>query len=329
MPKPRPRLDALLAAALIAALATQAAPACAQDYPTRPITLIVPFPPGGSATIIARAIADKLGDALGQQIVIDNRGGAGGSIGARQVAKSAPDGTTILLAFTGTLAVSPMIFSNVGYDPRKDFAAIGLIGMAPSVLVVHPSVAARSVAELISAAKAAPGKIQYGSPGIGTVNHLAGELLASMADVKITHIPYKGTGPAINDLLGGHISMMFAPIPAAHGNIAAGMLRALGVTSLQRSRLLPEVPTIAEAGVPGFEVVQRSVLLAPAGTPRAIIERLNKELNAVLATDEVRQRLALEGGEPMPGAPEAYAADIDREEMKWSKLVTAIGRKQE
>jgi tripartite-type tricarboxylate transporter receptor subunit TctC len=329
MPKPRPRLDALLAAALIAALATQAAPACAQDYPTRPITLIVPFPPGGSATIIARAIADKLGDALGQQIVIDNRGGAGGSIGARQAAKSAPDGTTILLAFTGTLAVSPMIFSNVGYDPRKDFAAIGLIGMAPSVLVVHPSVAAHSVAELISAAEAAPGKIQYGSPGIGTVNHLAGELLASMADIKITHIPYKGTGPAINDLLGGHISMMFAPIPAAHGNIAAGMLRALGVSSLQRSRLLPEVPTIAEAGVPGFEVVQRSVLLAPAGTPRAIIERLNKELNAVLATDEVRQRLALEGGEPMPGAPEAYAADIDREEMKWSKLVTAIGRKEE
>jgi tripartite-type tricarboxylate transporter receptor subunit TctC len=328
MPKPRP-LDILLAAALIAALATQAAPASAQDYSTRPITLIVPFPPGGSATIIARAIADKLGDALGQQIVIDNRGGAGGSIGARQAAKSAPDGTTILLAFTGTLAVSPMIFPNVGYDPRKDFAAIGLIGMAPSVLLVHPSVAARSVAELISAAKAVPGKIQYGSPGIGTVNHLAGELLAAMADIKITHVPYKGTGPAINDLLGGHISMMFAPIPAAHGNIAAGMLRALGVTSLQRSRLLPEVPTIAEAGVPGFEVAQRSVLLAPAGTPRAIIERLNKELNAVLATDEVRQRLALEGGEPIPGAPEAYAADIDREEMKWSKLVTAIGRKEE
>jgi tripartite-type tricarboxylate transporter receptor subunit TctC len=167
MPKLRPRLDVLLAAALIAAVATQAAPASAQDYPNRPITLVVPFPPGGSATIIARAIADKLGDALGQQIVIDNRGGAGGSIGARQVAKSAPDGTTILLAFTGTLAVSPIIFPNVGYDPRRDFAAIGLIGMAPSVLAVHPSVAAHSVADLISAAKAAPGKIQFGSPGSG------------------------------------------------------------------------------------------------------------------------------------------------------------------
>jgi tripartite-type tricarboxylate transporter receptor subunit TctC len=150
-----------------------------------------------------------------------------------------------------------------------------------------------------------------------------------MADIKITHIPYKGTGPAINDLLGGHIAMMFAPIPAAHGNIAAGMLRALGVTSLRRSRLLPDIPTVAEAGLPGFEVVQRSALLAPAGTPRGIIERLNKELNAVLATDEVRQRLAVEGGEPIPGPPEAYMADIDREEVKWSKLVTAIGRKDE
>jgi tripartite-type tricarboxylate transporter receptor subunit TctC len=329
MSKPRMRLDVLLAAALIAELATQAAPASAQDYPTRPITLIVPFPPGGSATIIARIIADKLGDALGQQIVVDNRGGAGGSIAARQVAKSAPDGTTILLAFTGTLAISPTIFPNVGYDPRKDFAAIGLIGMAPSVLAVHPSVAAHSVADLIADAKTFPGKIQYGSPGIGTINHLAGELLASMADIKITHIPYKGTGPAINDLLGGHISMMFAPIPAAHGNVAAGMLRALGVTSLKRSRLLPDVPTVAEAGLPGFEVVQRSVLLAPAGTPRSIIERLNKELNAVLATDEVKKRLAVEGGEPIPGVPEAYAADIDREEMRWSKLVNAIGLKGE
>ena len=315
--------------ALIAAIGAGAAPAAAQTYPSRPITLVVPFPPGGSATIIARIIADKMSEGLGQQIVIDNRGGAGGSIAARQVAKSAPDGATLLLAFTGTLAVSPLIFANVGYDPRKDFAGIGLIGMAPSVLAVNPSVPARSVADLIGIAKAEPGKIQYGSPGIGTTNHLAGELLAAMTGIKITHIPYKGTGPAITDLLGGHIAMMFAPIPAAHGNVSAGALRALGVTSLKRSSLWPDIPTVAETGLPGFEVVQRSTLLAPAGTPRTIIERLNKELNAVLATDEVRRRLAVEGGEPVPGAPEEYAADIDREEMRWSKLVATIGLKGE
>ena len=315
--------------ALIAAVSAGAAPAAAQTYPSRPITLVVPFPPGGSATIIARIIADKMSEGLGQQIVIDNRGGAGGSIAARQVAKSAPDGATLLLAFTGTLAVSPLIFANVGYDPRKDFAGIGLIGMAPSVLAVHPSVPAHSVADLVGIAKAEPGKIQYGSPGIGTTNHLAGELLAAMTGIRITHIPYKGTGPAITDLLGGHIAMMFAPIPAAHGNVSAGALRALGVTSLKRSSLWPDIPTVAETGLPGFEVVQRSTLLAPAGTPRTIIERLNKELNAVLVTDEVRRRLAVEGGEPVPGAPEEYAADIDREEMRWSKLVTAIGLKGE
>ena len=315
--------------AVIAAVSAGAAPAAAQTYPSRPITLVVPFPPGGSATIIARIIADKMSEGLGQQIVVDNRGGAGGSIAARQVAKSAPDGATLLLAFTGTLAVSPLIFVNVGYDPRKDFAGIGLIGMAPSVLAVHPSVPARSVADLIGIAKAEPGKIQYGSPGIGTTNHLAGELLAAMTSIKITHIPYKGTGPAITDLLGGHIAMMFAPIPAAHGNVSAGALRALGVTSLKRSSLWPDIPTVAETGLPGFEVVQRSTLLAPAGTPRTIIERLNKELNAVLATDEVRRRLAVEGGEPVPGAPEEYAADIDREEMRWSKLVATIGLKGE
>jgi tripartite-type tricarboxylate transporter receptor subunit TctC len=315
--------------ALIAAVSAGAAPASTQPYPSRPITLVVPFPPGGSATIIARIIADKMSEGLGQQIVIDNRGGAGGSIAARQVARSAPDGATLLLAFTGTLAVSPLIFANVGYDPRKDFAGIGLIGMAPSVLAVHPSVPARSVADLVGIAKAEPGKIQYGSPGIGTTNHLAGELLAAMTGIRITHIPYKGTGPAITDLLGGHIAMMFAPIPAAHGNVSAGALRALGVTSLKRSSLWPDIPTVAETGLPGFEVVQRSTLLAPAGTPRTIIERLNKELNAVLATDEVRRRLAVEGGEPVPGAPEEYAADIDREETRWSKLVATIGLKGE
>jgi tripartite-type tricarboxylate transporter receptor subunit TctC len=324
----RHRRRGFAAIALIAAIGA-VVPAAAQPYPNRPITLVVPFPPGGSATIVARSIADKLGEALGQQIVVDNRGGAAGSIGARQVAKSAPDGYTILLAFTGTLAVSPLIFANTGYDPRKDFAAIGLVGEAPSVFAAHPAVPAQSVADLIKLAKASPGRFHFGSPGIGTINHLAGELFASMADIKLTHVPYKGTGPAVTDLLGGHIALMFVPIPAAHGNVTSGMLRALGVTSARRSRLLPDVPTVAESGLPGFEVVQRSALLAPAGTPRHIIERLNRELNAVLVTDEVRKRLALEGGEPIPGAPEEYTADIEREETRWSALVKTIGLKGE
>jgi tripartite-type tricarboxylate transporter receptor subunit TctC len=323
------RCARIAAVALLAALGAAMPAAHAQPYPNRPITLVVPFPPGGSTTIIARIIADRLGDALGRAIVVDNRGGAGGTIAARQVARSAPDGYTILLHFTATLAISPRMFPNAGLDPLTDFAPIGMVGMAGSVLVVHPDLPAHSVAGLITLAKTRPGQMQYGSPSIGTVNHLAGELFASMADIKLAHIPYKGTGPAMTDLLGGHISMMFAPIPAAHGNVVNGMLRALGVTSVKRSNLLPDVPTIAEAGLPGFEVTQRSVVLAPAGTPRAVIDRLNKELNAVLATDEVRTRLALEGGEPIPGPPEAYAADIDREEARWSKLVSAIGLKGE
>src|SRR5215470_9138279 len=325
----RRRCASIVAIALAAAFVAAAVPAHAQSYPNRPITLVVPFPPGGSTTIIARIVADKLSDALGRPIVVDNRGGAGGSIGARQVAKSTPDGYTLLLAFSGTLAISPSMFPSAGFDPRTDFAPVGMIGMAPSVLVVHPGVPAHSVAELIKLAKAKPGELQYGSPSIGTVNHLAGELFASMADVKIAHIPYKGTGPAITDLLGGHIAMMFAPIPAAHGNVTTGLLRPLGVTSLKRSSLLPDVPTIAESDLPGFEVAQRSVLLAPAGTPRAIIERLNQELNAALATDDVKRRLAVEGGEPIPGPPEAYIADIEREEARWSRLVNAIGLKGE
>jgi tripartite-type tricarboxylate transporter receptor subunit TctC len=316
-----------MAAVLAGAAAMAAVAASAQPYPSRPITLVVPFPPGGSASVIARSIADKLSDALGQPIVIDNRGGAGGSIAARQVARSAPDGYTILIAFTGTLAISPAMFANVGYDPRKDFAPIGMIGMAPAVLTVNPALPAHSVAELIALARASPGTIHFGSPGIGTINHLAAELIAAMAGIKITHVPYKGTAPALNDLLGGHIAMMFVPIPAAHGNVAAGTLRGLAVSSLKRSTLLPQLPTVAEQGLPGFETTQRSVLLAPAGTAPAIGERLNRELNRILATDEVAKRLALEGAEPIPGPPEVYMADIEREETRWSALVKQLGIK--
>jgi len=303
--------------------------AAAQDYPTRPITLVVPFPPGGSTTIVGRIVAEKMSEALGQSIVVENRGGAGGTVGARSVARSLADGYTLLLGYTGTLSIGPSMYPNAGFDPRKDFASIGRIGTAPAMLVVHPSFPVHSVGELIAYAKGHPGEINYGSAGIGTVGHLAGELFAGMAGLKLTHVPYRGTGPAMTDLLGGHIPMMFSPIPAAYGNVAAGTLRALAVTSAQRSSLLPDLPTIADAGLPGYEAALRYGLVAPAETPPAIIGRLNKELRAALASPEVLKLLANDGAEPLPSTPEQYAADIDREEKTWSKVVTALGLKGE
>jgi tripartite-type tricarboxylate transporter receptor subunit TctC len=301
----------------------------ADDYPSRPITLIVPFPPGGSTTVMARNVADKMAATLGQQIVVDNRGGAGGTIGTRSAAKAAPDGYTILLGYTGTLSIAPSLYAHAGYDPRKDFAPIGMIGTAPSVLVVHPSVPVKSVAELIAYAKAASAPVAYGSPGVGTANHLAAELFANAAGVKLQHIPYKGSGPAMSDLVGGHIPMMFVPIPAAIGNVQSGTLRGLAVSSPKRSSMLPDLPSVQEAGVKDFDVALRYGLAAPAGTPRPIVDKLNKALNAALASDEVKKRLATEGAEALPGTPEAYADDIDREEKKWSALVRRLNLKVE
>jgi tripartite-type tricarboxylate transporter receptor subunit TctC len=313
-----------LAALAILGLVTGAG---AQDYPNRPITLVVPFPPGGSTSIVARIIADKMSESLGQQIVIDNRGGAGGTIGSRAVAKSPGDGYTILLGYTGTLAIGPSLYPNVGYDPRKDFAPIGMIGHAPNSLVVHPSFPARSVKELVDYAKANPGKVQYGSAGVGTVSHVSGEYFASAAGLTLAHVPYRGTGPALADLLGGHIPIAFAPIPATHANIDSGKLRGLAVTSGKRSSLVPDIPTIAESGVPEFEASLYYGLVAPPGTPRPIIARLNNELNTALASEDVRKRLATDGAEPVPGSPEDYARHIDRDETKWSKVVKSSGAK--
>jgi tripartite-type tricarboxylate transporter receptor subunit TctC len=317
---------ALLTAAIASGLATVAA---AQNYPTRPITLVVPFPPGGSTTIVARIVTERMADAIGQQFVVDNRGGAGGTLGTRQVAKSAPDGYTIALGYSGTLAIAPSLFPNLGYDVRTDFAPIGRIGAAPSAVVVHPSFPAHSVAELIAYAKANPGKVNYGSAGIGTVGHVAGEYFAIESGIKLVHIPYKGTGPAITDLLGGHIPLSFSPIPAVHESAKSGLLRMLAVTSAKRSTLLPDVPTVAESGMPGFDAVLRYGLVAPAGTPRPIIERLNTALRAALESKEVSNRLAIEGAEPLPSTPEEYAIDIDREETQWSKVIKASGTKAE
>jgi tripartite-type tricarboxylate transporter receptor subunit TctC len=321
------RLCAALSLAITAAGLVQ--PAFADDYPSRPITLVVPFPPGGSTTVMARNVADKMSAALGQSIVVENRGGAGGTLGTRFAAKAAPDGYTIVLSYTGTFSIAPSAYGDPGYDPRKDFAPIGMIGAAPNLLLVNPSVPVHSLAELIKYVKAQTSPMQYGSPGVGTVNHLAGELLANDIGVHMQHIPYKGNGPALGDLIGGHIPMMFMPIPAALGNVKAGTLRALAISSAKRSKVLPDLPTLAESGLPNFEVALRYGLAAPAGTPQPIIDRLNKELNAALANEEVQIRLANEGADALPMTPAAYAADLDREEKKWGALVRKLNLKLE
>jgi tripartite-type tricarboxylate transporter receptor subunit TctC len=316
--------------ALVGGAAASLAPrrAAAQAYPSRPVTLVIPFPPGGGNDALGRMVADKMSKSLGQQIVVDNRGGAGGTIATRAVARSAPDGYTILLAYTGTLAINPSLYANPGYDPRKDFAPIGLIAGLPSVLVVHPSLAVRSVAELIAFAKARPGRIDYAFVP-GTVGHITTELFANTAGIEFTRIPYKGNGPAMTDLLGGHVSMMFLSILPALEHVRAGTLNALAVTSAARSELLPDVATIAQAGVPGFSAVIHYGLLAPPGTPREIIGRLNAALREALAADDVRARLAAEGAVPLPGTPDDHAADIDSEETRWGALVRKLNLKVE
>jgi tripartite-type tricarboxylate transporter receptor subunit TctC len=300
----------------------------AQGYPTRSVTLVIPFPPGGGNDALGRMVADKMSKSIGQQIVVDNRGGAGGTIATRAVARSAPDGHTILLAYTGTLAINPSLYANPGYDPRKDFAPIGLIAGLPSVLVVHPSLPVRSVAELIAFAKAQPGRIDYAFVP-GTVGHITTELFADTAGIKITRIPYKGNGPAMTDLIGGHVTMMFLSILPVLEQVRSGALRALAVTSAERSGLLPDVPTIAQSGVPGFSAAIHYGLLAPAGTSRDVIDRLNAALVAALSADDVRARLAAEGAVPLPGTPEDYAADINGEETTWGALVRKLNLRVE
>ena len=318
-----------IAAAIAIGLATGIDGVAAQNYPNRAITLVIPFAPGGSTSIVGRGIADKMSELLGEKVVVDNRPGAGGPVGTKAVAKSEPDGYTLVLGYTGTLAIGPSLYRNAGYDPRKDFAPIGLIGNAPNSLVVHPSFPATTVAELIAYAKANPGKVNFGSAGAGTVSHITGEYFARAAGITLVHIPYKGTGPALTDLLGGHIPMAFAPIPASHPNVTAGKLRALAVTSTTRSSLLPEVPTMVEAGLPGFDASLYYGLAAPAGTPRPIVDKLNKVLREALGSDDVRKQLGNDGTEITPGTPEDYAAFIDMDEKKWSQLLRTSGVEQE
>jgi tripartite-type tricarboxylate transporter receptor subunit TctC len=299
-------------------------PAVAQDYPNRPITLVVPYAAGGGNDVMARTVADKMSKTLGQQVVVDNRPGAGGNIATRQVAKAAPDGYTLVIGGTGTLAVNPTLYANAGYDPRKDFAPVGLIGESALIVVVHPSMPARSIRELIDLAKKEPGKLNYASAGVGSGIHLGWILFELMADIKLTHVPYRGTGPALTDLIRGHVAM-----PSALGIVRDGKVRALAVTGAKRSAAFPDLPTVAEAGLPGFEVVLQYGIVAPAGTPRPIITKLNAALREALAAPDTIERMAKDGTEPRPSTPEEYAADIDREETKWSAVVKASGAKAE
>jgi tripartite-type tricarboxylate transporter receptor subunit TctC len=316
--------------AVVAAIATGTAPAAAESYPSRPITLVIPLPPGGTNDIMARAVADKLSATLGQQVVIESRAAGGsGTVGTRQVAKAAPDGYTLLLGYTSTLATGPSMYRNVGYDPRKDFAPLGLIAVAPALLLVHPSLEVRNVADLIAMMKRANPPFQVGTPGVGTVNYLAAVLFAQQAGVEAQQIPYKGSNPLTIDLAGGHVKVGFNPIPVSRAALESGLIRALAGTSLKRSTLFPDLPTVAESGLPGFDAVLSYGLVAPAGTPPPIIARLNQELRAALASEEVRKRLHQEGAEPMPTTPEEHAAVIDREETKWSTLIKSIGLKAE
>src|SRR5437762_4772889 len=283
----------------------------AQNYPNHPITLVIPFAPGGSTSIVGRGIADKMGELLGEKVIVDNRPGAGGTVGTKAVAKSDPDGYTLVLGYTGTLAIGPSLYKNPGYDPRKDFAPIGMIGNAPNSLVVHPSFPAKTVAELIAYAKANPDKVNFGSAGAGTASHITGEYFARAAGIKLVHIPYKGTGPALTDLLRRHIPMAFAPIPASHPNVSAGKLRALAVTSITRSGLLPDVPTMIEAGLSGSDASLYYGLVAPAGTPRPIVDKRNNALRDALGSDEVKKQLGNNGTEITPSTPEDDAEFID------------------
>jgi len=314
--------------AVLTALGT--ATATADKYPSRPITLIIPLPPGGTNDIMARAVADKMSAALGEQIVIENRAAGGsGTIGTRHVAHSAPDGYTLLLGYTSTLATGPSIYHNVGYDPRKDFAPIGAIASAPALLLAHPSLPVHNVSDLIALMKRSHPAFQVGTPGIGTVNHLAAMLFAQQAGVELQLIPYKGSNPLITDLAGGHVKVGFNPIPVSRGAIESQLIVALAGTSLKRSAALPDLPTVAESGLPGFDAVLTYGLLAPAGTPEPIIARLNHELRNALATDEVKHRLHQEGADPLPTTPEEHAAIIDREETKWSAMIRSAGLKAE
>jgi tripartite-type tricarboxylate transporter receptor subunit TctC len=301
----------------------------AEDYPARNVTIVVPYPPGGGVDSMARVVAQKLSDVLHGNFVVDNRGGGGGTIGYRYVARAAPDGYTLLLGHTGTISINPSLYADLNMDPRKDFAPIGLIASMPVALLAHPSFKAATVADVIAQARQEPGKLNIGTSSVGTGGYMSAELFKADAKLDVTIVPYKGTAPVMNDLLGGQVPVAFGVLPPALGNIQAGQLRAIAVSSSKRFSLLPNVPTFDESGMPGFDAVLHYGLLAPPGTPPEIVNRIGAELRKIALDPQVVERIHFEGGDPLTSTPAEYARDIDVEEKKWSSLVHKLGLKVE
>src|SRR5262252_3870725 len=310
-----------IALAVIAYFSVAESPAQTANYPDKPIKMMVGFSAGGGTDVIARIVAQKMSEGLGQSVLVENRPGASGMIAAEAVTKSAPDGYTLMMGSQTTLAVAPSLYRKFSIDPAKDFAGVALAGVSPLVLVVHPSVPARSVKDLIALAKAKPGAINFGSGGLGTTPHMAGELFSLQAGIKMVHVAYRGEAPAINDLLGGQLDLIFANLSAVIGNVKAGSLRALAVTSTQRAATALEIPTIAEVALPGFEAATWFAVVAPAGTPRDIVLRLNAEVTRLVGQAEVRQRFADLGMTVDAATPDALDGYIKTEIAKWSKVI--------
>ena len=313
----------LLVAVLVAGSA--AAPVQAQTFPAKPLRLVVGVPPGGTTDIVARAVGQKLSEQLGQPVVIDNRGGAGGNIGAEAVAKSPPDGYTLFLATIGTMAINQLLYKEMPFDTMRDFAPVSQLTSMPQVMVIHPSIPATTAQEFVAHAKRPGVQLNFGSGGTGTATHLAGELFAHMAGIKMSHVPYKGNGPAMTDLLGGRVSAMYDQIVTALPHVRTGKLRALGVTTATRAAIAPEIPTLAEAGLKGYEVTTWHGLLAPAGTPAPILVRLSQEVARALQSPEVTQRFAANGAEPVASTPAQFGDFMRAEIRKWTDTVRAAG----
>jgi tripartite-type tricarboxylate transporter receptor subunit TctC len=309
-----------LAAAIAAAPCLAQAAADRPNYPVKPVRLIVPFPPGGGSDTVAHLLSTRLFERWGQSVVVDNRGGAGGSIGTDLTARSAPDGYTLAMATASTLSINP-ILNKVPFDPIKDFAPVVHTSTIPVVLVAHPSVPVKSTRELIALAKAQPGKLNYGSSGDGTITHLAGELFKTIAGVDIVHVPFRGGGPARNATLGGHVQLNFANLLSASPFVKNGRLRALGVSTRKRTAGMPDVPTLAEAGVSGYEVLQWNGVIAPRATPKAVIAALNRDINEIVSRPDVQKAIVSSGSEPEGGTPEEFAAFIKSDIAKWAKVI--------